>query len=74
MAITEATPHYLQGNDAADAHDAVPHVDAHNAVPPVDAHTAVFVTERRRKGRTAKRKISDSTPVPAQVYMSSISF
>ncbi|XDV50523.1 hypothetical protein PO909_019570, partial [Leuciscus waleckii] len=49
------------GNDVADAHD--------DAVPPVDAqsaHTATFVTERRGKGRTAKRKINDSPPVTAQ--------
>lgn len=55
----------LQGNDAATA-------DAHDAVPPVDeqsAYTATFVTERRGKGRTAKRKLSDSTPVTAQVYI-----
>ncbi|KAK2896889.1 hypothetical protein Q8A67_011377 [Cirrhinus molitorella] len=50
------------GNDAAttDAHDPVPVVDEQNA------HTATFVTERRGKGRTAKRKLSDSTPVTAQ--------
>ncbi|KAK9964285.1 hypothetical protein ABG768_005475 [Culter alburnus] len=50
------------GNDAAIA-------DAHDALPPVDeqsTHTAMFVTERRGKGRTAKRKLSDSTPVTAQ--------
>ncbi|XP_077092749.1 nucleolar and spindle-associated protein 1 isoform X3 [Siphateles boraxobius] len=49
------------GNDVADAHD--------DAVPPVDAqsaHTSTFVTERRGKGRTAKRKLSDSPPVTAQ--------
>ncbi|XP_067277261.1 nucleolar and spindle-associated protein 1 [Pseudorasbora parva] len=48
------------GNDAADAH--------HDALPPVDAqgeHTATFVTERRGKGRTAKRKLSGSSPVTA---------
>lgn len=50
------------GNDAATA-------DAHDAVPPVDAqgeHTAMFVTERRGKGRTAKRKLGDSPSVTAQ--------
>ncbi|KAI2657943.1 Nucleolar and spindle-associated protein 1 [Labeo rohita] len=50
------------GNDAATA-------DAHDPVPAVDeqgAHTATFVTERRGKGRTAKRKLSDSAPVTAQ--------
>ncbi|KAK7148384.1 hypothetical protein R3I93_012644 [Phoxinus phoxinus] len=48
------------GNDVADAHD--------DAVPPVEAqsaHTATFVTERRGKGRTAKRKLSDCPPVTA---------
>lgn len=50
----------LQGGDA-------PNVDA-----PVDAHeahTAVFVTDRRGKSRNAKRKLSDSTPVTAEVHM-----
>ncbi|XP_052468767.1 nucleolar and spindle-associated protein 1 isoform X1 [Carassius gibelio] len=50
------------GNVAATA-------DAHDAVSAVDeqgAHTVTFVTERRGKGRTAKRKLSDSTPVTAQ--------
>ncbi|XP_073689910.1 nucleolar and spindle-associated protein 1 isoform X2 [Garra rufa] len=50
------------GNDTAT-------VDAHDTVPAVDeqgAHTATFVTERRGKGRTAKRKLSDSKPVSAQ--------
>ncbi|KAG1950311.1 nucleolar and spindle-associated protein 1 [Pimephales promelas] len=50
------------GNDVANAHD-------DDAVPPVDAqsaHTATFVTERRAKGRTAKRKLSDFPPVTAQ--------
>ncbi|XP_059373249.1 nucleolar and spindle-associated protein 1-like isoform X2 [Carassius carassius] len=50
------------GNDAATA-------DAHDAVSAVDeqgAHTVTFVTERRGKRRTAKRKLSDSTPVTAQ--------
>ncbi|XP_016128014.1 nucleolar and spindle-associated protein 1-like isoform X3 [Sinocyclocheilus grahami] len=50
------------GNDAATA-------DAHDAVLAVDeqgAHTVRFVTERRGKGRTAKRKLNDSSPVTAQ--------
>ncbi|XP_016364148.1 nucleolar and spindle-associated protein 1 isoform X2 [Sinocyclocheilus rhinocerous] len=46
-------------NDAATA-------DAHDAVDEQGAHTATFVTERRGKGRTAKRKLSDSTSVTAQ--------
>uniref|UniRef100_A0A8C2JW18 Nucleolar and spindle associated protein 1 n=1 Tax=Cyprinus carpio TaxID=7962 RepID=A0A8C2JW18_CYPCA len=50
------------GNDVATA-------DAHDAASAVDeqgAHTVTFVTERRGKGRTAKRKLSDSTPATAQ--------
>ncbi|NP_001139166.1 nucleolar and spindle-associated protein 1 [Danio rerio] len=44
------------GNDAAAS-------DAHDSVPPVDAHAATYVTERRGKGRTAKRKLSEPTPI-----------
>lgn len=40
--------------------------DAHAAVDEQGTHTATFVTERRRKGRTSKRKLSGSTPVTAQ--------
>lgn len=50
----------LQGNDA-------PKDDA-----PVDTQetsTAVFVTERRGKSRTVKRKLCDPTPVTAEVHM-----
>ncbi|XP_051946623.1 nucleolar and spindle-associated protein 1-like [Xyrauchen texanus] len=42
------------GNDAAS-------VDAQ------DTHAANFVTDRRRKGRTAKRKLSDSAPVTTRI-------
>uniref|UniRef100_A0A8C1B5D9 Nucleolar and spindle associated protein 1 n=2 Tax=Cyprinus carpio TaxID=7962 RepID=A0A8C1B5D9_CYPCA len=60
--VVTITLHCLQGNDAATA-------DAHDAASAVDeqgAHTVTFVTERRGKGRTAKRKLSDSTPATAQ--------
>lgn len=53
----------LQDNDAATE-------DAHAAVDEQGARNAAFVTARRGKGRTAKRKISDSTPVTAQVFLS----
>lgn len=68
--VVTITLHCLQGNDAATA-------DAHDAASAVDeqgAHTVTFVTERRGKGRTAKRKLSDSTPATAQVFMSICTF
>uniref|UniRef100_A0A672P6Q7 SAP domain-containing protein n=2 Tax=Sinocyclocheilus grahami TaxID=75366 RepID=A0A672P6Q7_SINGR len=37
-----------------------------NDAATADVHTATFVTERRGKGRTAKRKLSGSTSVTAQ--------
>ncbi|XP_052006959.1 nucleolar and spindle-associated protein 1 [Xyrauchen texanus] len=51
------------GNDSATA-------DAHSDSVPVDAqnaHTANFVTDRRGKGRTAKRKLSETAPVITQI-------
>ncbi|XP_043111852.1 nucleolar and spindle-associated protein 1 [Puntigrus tetrazona] len=46
-------------NDAAAA-------DGHSVTDEQGGHAVTFVTERRGKGRTVKRKLSDPTPVPAQ--------
>uniref|UniRef100_A0A9J8CIP3 Nucleolar and spindle associated protein 1 n=1 Tax=Cyprinus carpio carpio TaxID=630221 RepID=A0A9J8CIP3_CYPCA len=64
-ALKEHFSKQLQHQISANDNDAAT-ADAHDAVDEQGAHTATFVTERRGKGRTAKRKLSDSTSVTAQ--------
>ncbi|XP_051503714.1 nucleolar and spindle-associated protein 1 [Myxocyprinus asiaticus] len=69
--LLKALKHHFSQQHTSENGNYAATADAHDSVSPVDAqdapHTANFVTDRRGKGRTAKRKLSEPAPVITQI-------